>query len=63
MTRVDWRLDGAGYLDRHTHLYVQEARAGARPKRLTRGDWSVESFSWSPDAKRIAFCAELAGAG
>ena len=32
-------------LDRHTHLCVQEARAGARPRRLTRGDWSVEGFS------------------
>ena len=58
ITRADWRLDGEGYLDRHTHLYLQEARAGARPRRLTRGDWSVESFSWSPDAQRIAFCAE-----
>ena len=58
ITRADWRLDGEGILDRYTHLFVQEARAGARPRRLTRGDWSVESFSWAPDAKRIAFCAE-----
>jgi dipeptidyl aminopeptidase/acylaminoacyl peptidase len=58
LTRADWRLDGEGYLDRHTHLYVQEARAGARPRRLTRGDWSVGSFAWSPDASRIAFSAE-----
>jgi dipeptidyl aminopeptidase/acylaminoacyl peptidase len=56
--RVDWRLDAAGYLDRHTHLFVQDARPGARPRRVTRGDWSVESFSWSPDGKRIAFCAD-----
>ena len=58
IARVDWRRDGQGFLDRHTHLWVQEARPGARPKRLTRGDWSVEGFCWSPDAKRIAFCAE-----
>ena len=58
-TRVDWRHDGDGYLDRHTHLYVQAARAGARARRLTRGDWSVESFAWSPDGKRIAFCADM----
>jgi dipeptidyl aminopeptidase/acylaminoacyl peptidase len=58
IARVDWRRDGEGYVDRHTHLYVQDARSGVRPRRLTRGDWSVESFSWSPDAKRIAFCAE-----
>jgi dipeptidyl aminopeptidase/acylaminoacyl peptidase len=56
--RVDWRLDGDGYLDRHTHLFVQDARAGARARRLTRGDWSVESFAWSPDGRHIAFCAD-----
>ncbi len=66
--RVDWRLDGDGYLDRHTHLFVQTARAGARARRVTRGDWSVESFAWSPDGKRLAFtadpreCADLAAA-
>jgi dipeptidyl aminopeptidase/acylaminoacyl peptidase len=58
ITRVDWRHDGDGYVDRTTHLYIQEARAGARARRLTRGDWSVESFAWSPDGKRIAFCAD-----
>jgi dipeptidyl aminopeptidase/acylaminoacyl peptidase len=59
ITRADWRRDGDGYLDRHTHLFVQEARAGARVRRLTHGDWSVDSFSWSPDGRRIAFCADL----
>ena len=58
ITRTNWRHDGDGYLDRHTHLFVQDARAGARARRLTRGDWSVESFAWSPDAARIAFCAD-----
>ena len=56
--RTDWRHDGDGYLDRHTHLYVQPARAGARARRLTRGNWSVQSFSWSPDGTRVAFCAD-----
>ena len=56
--RVDWRLDGDGYLDRHTHLFVQDARSGARARRLTNGDWSVESFAWSPDGEQIAFCAD-----
>jgi dipeptidyl aminopeptidase/acylaminoacyl peptidase len=27
----------------------------ARGKRLTKGDWAVGDFSWSPDGKRIAF--------
>jgi dipeptidyl aminopeptidase/acylaminoacyl peptidase len=58
LTRVNWRHDGDGIVDRHTHLYVQAARAGARARRLTRGDWSVESFAWSPDGTRVAFCAD-----
>ena len=58
ITRVDWRYDGDGYVDRNTHLYVQTARAGARPRRLTRGDWRLESFAWSPDGRRIAYCAD-----
>jgi dipeptidyl aminopeptidase/acylaminoacyl peptidase len=58
MTRADWRHDGDGIVDRHTHLYVQAARAGARARRLTHGDWSVESFAWAPDGSRIAFCAD-----
>jgi dipeptidyl aminopeptidase/acylaminoacyl peptidase len=58
VTRADWRHDGDGIVDRHTHLYVQAARPGARARRLTHGDWSVESCSWSPDGTRIAFCAD-----
>ena len=58
MTRADWRHDGDGIVDRHTHLHLQDARPGARARRLTRGDWSVESFAWSPDGRRIAFCAD-----
>jgi dipeptidyl aminopeptidase/acylaminoacyl peptidase len=56
--RADWRLDGDGHLDRHAHLYVQVASPGARARRVTRGDWSVESFAGSADGKRIAFCAD-----
>ena len=58
LTRVDWRHDGDGIVDRHTHLYVQPARPGARARRLTHGDWSVESFAWAPDGTRIAFSAD-----
>ena len=58
ITRADWRHDGDGYLDRSTHLFLQDARPGARARRLTRGEWSVESFAWSPDGRRVAFCAD-----
>ena len=58
LTRVDWRLDGSGVRDRHTHLALQEARAGAELRFLTGGDWSVESASFSPDGSELAFCAD-----
>ena len=59
IARADWRRDGQRYRDRHVHLYVQPARAGARARRITHGDWSVDDVAWSPDGKRIAFCADL----
>ena len=59
IARADWRHDGDGYFDRHAHLFVQQARAGARARRITRGDWSVDDIAWSPDGKRIAFCADM----
>ncbi|MDX6597429.1 MAG: hypothetical protein QOE87_1316 [Gaiellales bacterium] len=58
IARTDWRLDGQWYRDRHVHLYVQPARAGARARRITQGDWSVDDIAWSPDGKRIAFCTD-----
>jgi dipeptidyl aminopeptidase/acylaminoacyl peptidase len=58
LARADWRLDGQGYRDRHVHLYVQPTRAGARARRITHGDWSVEDIAWSPDGARIAFCTD-----
>ncbi len=41
---------------RMTHLWVIEVAEGAEPRRLTGGgDFTVGSFSWSPDGTRIAF--------
>jgi len=57
ITRMDFRND-AGYRDRRTHLWVAAARRGARPRQLTRGDFDVESPSWAPDGRSIAFAAD-----
>lgn len=59
ITRLDWRWDEAGHLDRWQHLFVVEARAGARPRQLTSGDWGVTAIEWSPDGRTIAFAADL----
>jgi dipeptidyl aminopeptidase/acylaminoacyl peptidase len=54
-----WRWDAAGYLDRWDHLWVIKAREGAKPRRLTRGDWGVRRPAWSPDGQEIAFVADM----
>ena len=58
ITRVDWRLDGVGVLDRRTHLWVVRARAGARPRQLTSGDWAPLDACWSPDSSTICLAAD-----
>ena len=61
LTRLDWRLDGEGVLDRHKHLALQDARPRARMRFLTAGDWSVESACFSPAGDELAFAAERGG--
>ncbi|EQD39834.1 peptidase S9 prolyl oligopeptidase active site domain protein, partial [mine drainage metagenome] len=48
ITRIDWRLDGVGHLDRRAHLFVVAVREGARPRQLTRGDFDVRDPASGP---------------
>ena len=59
ITRLDFRDDESGPVGRRSHLWLVAARAGARPRRLTRGDFDVTHPAWSPDGSRIAFAADL----
>ncbi len=56
--RVDWRFDGVGHLDRWSHLFVVEARPGARPRQVTTGDWGVSDIAWHPDGRSVAFTTD-----
>jgi dipeptidyl aminopeptidase/acylaminoacyl peptidase len=58
MTRTDFRDDETGHVVRRVHLWSVEARPGARPQQLTRGDFDVASPTWSPDGTTIAFSAD-----
>jgi dipeptidyl aminopeptidase/acylaminoacyl peptidase len=58
ITRIDWRYDETGHVDHWDHVFVVEARRGARPIQLTRGDWGVSDIAWSPGGDRIAFAAD-----
>jgi dipeptidyl aminopeptidase/acylaminoacyl peptidase len=58
VTRIDWRMDETGHVDRWQHLHVVEARRDARPRQLTSGDWGVADIAWAPDGRSIAFAAD-----
>ncbi len=58
LTRLDFRDDDSGHVGRRAHLWVIPARAGAKPRQLTRGDFDVLHPAWAPDGSRIAFAAD-----
>ncbi len=58
ITRIDWRLDGVGHLDRRAHLFVVRVHEGARPRQLTRGDFDVRDPVWAPDGATLVFAAD-----
>ena len=58
ITRLDFRDDESGHVERRVHLWVVPFRRGARPRQLTSGDFDVQHPAWSPDGSRIAFAAD-----
>src|SRR5882724_1789463 len=53
--RLQFKEDGAGYLDRRrTHLYVLDV-ASKKSTQVTSGDFDDNEPAWSPDGKSLAF--------
>ena len=59
ITRTDFRDDDSGLLGRRTHLWTIAARPGARPRRLTHGDFDAQEPTWAPDGSWIAITADM----
>ena len=59
ITRTDFRDDDSGLLGRRTHLWTIAARQGARPRRLTHGDFDVQEPTWAPDGSWLGFTADM----
>jgi len=57
ITAGGWRWDEEGLRDHRTHLAVVAVRRGARPLRLTEGDFDVVAPAWDPDGQSLVFCA------
>ena len=58
ITDYTWRLDGAGYRDEFTSVWIVETATG-KTKRITAPTYNVESAAWSPDGRHIAFVADM----
>ncbi len=58
ITRLDFRDDASGHIDRRIHLWLLPFRRGAKPRQLTDGDYDVSDVAWFPDGRRIAFAAD-----
>lgn len=58
ITRLDFRDDESGHVERRSHLWVMPFRRGVAPRQLTSGDFDVIHPAWAPDGRSIAFAAD-----
>lgn len=58
ITRLDWRYDEVGHLDRWSHAFVVEARGPIRPIQVTTGIGGASGVTWRPDGQALAYAAD-----
>ena len=54
VTRMLYRLDGAGFLDERQHIWVCDSQTG-KAEQITEGDHDDNAPAWDPQGNRIAF--------
>ncbi|MCC6703876.1 MAG: S9 family peptidase [Thermomicrobiales bacterium] len=54
LTKMSYRFDGRGFIERYTHLFTIPATGGTATQ-LTFGDCEDGGIAWSPDGRTIAF--------
>ncbi|GAC1304127.1 MAG: S9 family peptidase [Vulcanimicrobiaceae bacterium] len=57
---LPFKSDDDGLLDgRRKHLFTIDVARGGEPRRVTHGDYDVQTPAWSPDGATIAFAAQI----
>jgi len=53
--RIWFKLNGVGvFAGKRVHLFTVKA-TGGKPKQVTKGEFDVGAYAWSPDGKEIAY--------
>lgn len=55
-TRLQFKADGEGYIERRNHLFLI-ASNGGQARQITEGEWDAQAPRWSPDGEQLAFLA------
>ncbi|MCW4050468.1 MAG: hypothetical protein NWE89_12115, partial [Candidatus Bathyarchaeota archaeon] len=52
--RIWFKLNGVGmFAGKRVHLFT--VRPGSKPRQVTKGEYDVSAYTWSPDGKEIAY--------
>jgi len=59
VNRIRFKLNGVGmFAGKRLHLFTVKA-AGGKPRQVTKGEYDVSAYSWSPNGKEVAYATNL----
>lgn len=57
--RIWFKLNGVGmFAGKRMHLFTVKA-AGGKPRQVTKGEFDVSAYAWSPDGKEVAYVTNM----